>query len=266
MLKSIADLDKTQYSISELTIKLAKDAGYYRGLYTFKNGNTRLRTMYKYPFNNILAAKWIYSYKKLFISKLYSHPEYSEYYTFIINRTFSSVMNNIQLEKITSDNIIHKYTNLALIDRLGEVLYEIGSQSRLQDYNNGKKLKFRLKKISNTLVQPLEDLCNNGYDIDDELSLNLDPIVLDLKSKLETNPIGNRVLYSILYSNKKIQLDNICDYIYLSEDEKNEETKNNIIKALNTIISYLSDNNIYTKKNFKPIKNISFNRKIKIND
>ena len=140
LLEAQANLDHNVYSIKDITIQLALKAGYQRGPYKFKNGNVRERTQYTKKFDDVLTAKWLCFYKKLFISKLYRHPELKEYHVDIINRTFEMVMKSINLDKLTTDKIIHKYVNLALSNRIGDVLYIMGSNKRLQDnqLNNSK--------------------------------------------------------------------------------------------------------------------------------
>lgn len=229
MLKEEASLDPTEYSIKDLTIELAKRAGYYRADYTFANGSVRERTMYKYPFDSVLTAKWILFYKPLFCGKLGPHPEFGENTIDIINSTFFITMNCLQLDKVVDDDVVNRYVNMALSGRIKNFLIEKGSAKRLSEYQQGEKLNMRLNK----------SVLNQSLSLDDSLLTEENDAYSDIPSdimmeaywKLSDNPYGIRLLETMLYANQKVHMSCINKYMHLEEHEKNEETKRYISEA-----------------------------------
>lgn len=244
MLQTVADLDKTEYGIKDLTIKLAESAGYVRKLYKFKNGSIRERTMYTGKFDNVLTAKWLCHYKKLFIAKLSVHPEFSEHHTYIIDRVFYIVMTSLNLSKIVTDNVINKYVNAALASRIAEIMWDMGSIRRLEDFNAGGERKFKLKSVANytalSVDQMVEDGAHDELFISKQLDIN-DDFLIDLKHKLANNKYGLKLLYSMLYSDKRIQLSHIDDFVQLDTYEKTDLTKQELLDAYNIIVVSLKD-------------------------
>ena len=229
MLKEEASLDPTEYSIKDLTIKLAKDAGYHRANYTFANGSVRERTMYERGFDSVLTAKWLMFYKPLFCGKLAPHPEFGDGAIDIINSTFLITMNCLQLDKVVDDDIVNRYVNMALIGRIRNFLIEKGSIRRLSEYQQGEKLNMRLNKsVLNQSVSLDDSHLNEENDAYSDIPSDL---VMELYWKLSDNPFGVRLLETMLYANQKVHLSCINKYMHLEEDEKNEETKRHIAEA-----------------------------------
>lgn len=242
LLQSLADLDKSNDSITVITTKLAESAGYHRGLYTFKNGNVRERALYNKKFDDVLTAKWMCYYKTLFVSKLVKHPELSEYHVSIINDTFHQVMQSINLDKIVDDRCISKYVNSALSCKIGIVLFIMGSSRRLEEYNNGGRRRFHYKSVLNYNTTSLDAIVeNNNYSprASDEIDVN--PLIIDLKSKLAHNKYGLRLLEALLSSQKKVMLNHIDDFVLIDDGDFNDKTKLDILTAYNIIRLALSE-------------------------
>ena len=229
MLKAEASIDPTEYSIKDLTIEIAKRAGYYRANYTFANGSVRERTMYEYPFDSVLTAKWILFYKPLFCGKLGPHPEFGDGAIDIINSTFFITMNCLQLDKVVDDDIVNRYVNMALSGRIKNYLIEIGSAKRLDEYKNGEKLNMRLNKSVLYQSLPLDETLLTEEN--DAYSDTPQDILMELYWKLSDNPYGIRLLETMLYANQKIHLSSINRYMHLEDFEKTEETKVYIAEA-----------------------------------
>ena len=224
MIEREARKDTSEYSIKDLTIKMATDAGYHREMYKFANGSVRERTMYKKPFDSVMTAKWLLFYKKLFVSKLYSHPEFGVGTVDIINSTFLITMGCLQIDKITDDDVINRYVNLALDGRIKNFLIELGSQKRLEEYENGSKLNMRLNKSVLNQSLSLDEMSeDSNFDVKSEETDNT--LILCLEDKLKSNPFGLRLLDAMLYSNRRIHLNRIDEYMRISEEEKNDDTK-----------------------------------------
>ena len=263
LIERTANLDPKQYtSIAELTKELALKAGYHRDLFTFKNGNKRERTFYDRPFDNILTAKWFMHYKKLFFSKLSKHPEMSEYYSFILNRTFLIVMQSYRMDIAKEDNIVNKNVNMALANRIGEVLYIIGSGARLEKYQNKKDSKEKNRLLLNTAVnhmaQSLDQMYEDvGFNAEYE-EKGVDDILVDLKNKLHGNKFGIKLLEAMMSTNKKIQPSHIDDFIYMTKEECTEENKGKIVEAWNEIESVLKTYVDSSKYKWGKIKKVGY--------
>lgn len=263
MLKSVADLDPTEYCIKDLTIALAKSGGYYRDLYTFKNGSIRERTLYTKTFDNILTAKWLCYYKKLFISKLSCHPEFAEYHVDIIDRVFHITMTSVNLDKIINDRVINKYVNSALSSRIAEVIWAMGSNKRLDEFFNGGKRKFKLKTAFNHQATSIEQLIEDGTCVDtlveDQLFDTQDDLLNELQVKLADNRYGLLLLNSMLHTDKRVQLNNIDKFVPINHHEIDNNTKQDLVDAYNTILctlkSYVVNPNKYK---WRLAKNVSF--------
>lgn len=229
MLKEEASIDPTEYSIKDLTIELAKRAGYHRANYTFDNGSVRERTMYDRGFDSVLTAKWIMFYKPLFCGKLATHPEFGDGAVDIINSTFLITMNCLQLDKVVDDDVVNRYVNMALSGRIKNFLIEKGSIRRLNEYQNGEKLNMRLNKsVLNQSVSLDESLLTEDNDAYSDLPSDL---VMELYWKLEGNPYGSKLLETMLYANQKVRLSCINKYMHLEPYEQTEETKRYIAEA-----------------------------------
>lgn len=244
-LKEIANLDNTQYCIKDLTILIMTKAGYRLVQHSFKNGRIILINSFDKQFDDILFAKWILFYQKLFIAKLSKQHEFKEYQIDIINNTFFTVMKSLKIEKITDNNVVNRYVNLTLLSKMNDVLWEVGSAKRLDEYNRTKcKPRLRVKKyllhnsFSYDSLIETSDMGDNYYEITDE-------ILFELKTLLSDNPYGELVLQSLLYSNKKVNLLKIDEYIDIDRSMQSNEVKNFILDSINIIKKFLCDlNNI----------------------
>jgi len=236
----VASLDSTTYTIKELMFELANRAGYHRGVRKFKNGNERIVTKYERQFDNILVCKWFTNYKKLFMSKLIMHPELEEFHSQIITETFLAVMKSLNLDKITCDNAVNRLVTLTFGNRIGYVLFTIGSEKRVKDKleKNPTIHNVRMKSAINHMAVSLESFVTEPaaatYEDD-----SFDSLLVDLRISLSDNPYGERMLEAMLYSNKKLQLNRIDDFVYLTRDECNDTTKKALALAYNTIKSVL---------------------------
>ena len=242
----IKDFNMYYSSIKDLTIDLAKSGGYYRDIYTFKCGSKRERTLYKNKFDSRLAACWILFYKKLFISKLSRYQDLSDYFVFIINKTFFITMRCINLDKLEHDDVVNKYVNLALSSRIKEVM------GKLKETDN-KKIKVCNKDVFNNNMLPL-DLVDPFIE-DSKCSLsNLDLEIL-IRDKLDGNVIGNRLLDYMLNARTKVELVNVDEFLQLDKNECTYETKVAIADAFNIIKYVFIKNSSYTtRKRFREIK------------
>ena len=280
MIQSVADADKRQFnSIKDLTIEIAMKAGYKRQEHACKNGNIHVRTTYDKPFDSGLVAKWLMYYKKLFVSKLGRHPEFKDFYSQIIYRTFECTMKAFVLEKTIDDKLIHKVVNMSLANRIGEVLYEIGSSARLEKYNeahkdgvkekgyiNKLKLKTSMIHMSSSLEQMFEDENYQPSCVDKDLS----DIIVDLRMKLSDNPMGARVLEAMLNCDKKIQPSHIDDFVYMKKEECTDANKVNIVNAWRTIEDTLKnylhqDNDLNDNLKWGKMKKVSYSFEKKLN-
>lgn len=234
MLKQVAELDTTQYSIRDLSIEIADRAEYYRAPYQFANGSVRERTWYRKPFDNVLTAKWLMFYKPLFINKLRVHPEFGDGAIDIINNTFFITMSCLQIDKLVDDDVINRYVNLALSGRIRNYLIEMGSLKRLEEYKSGHKLNMRLNKSVLTQALSLDELMQDGA-YDPTYEDNSDTLLTILYDKLKEIPYGIELLETLLQSQFKVHMSKINQYMYIAEEDKNEETLSNISKAYHII-------------------------------
>lgn len=254
----IIGFDKNFNSIKDLTFALMEDAGYYRCLYTFKNGNKRERTAYKKEFDSYLTALWILFYKKLFISKLSKHLELQEYFVYIINKTFFIVLGYANKDKFTCDDVINRYVNQTLDSRIKEVQYYNNSKFLLEKYVKGNKRKFLQKNAILNQAVLLDDLSelqveNEVFDLNEN-----NYIEFDLREKLNNNFWGLKLLNIMLYSNKKISLKNVDKLLNMKKDDCTEENKLLILSAYDiikkTLLEYTNYNFRFRKSSLKSIK------------
>lgn len=159
-LQSIANTDLREFKdIKELTIAVAESGNYRRETFTYKNGNTRVRTMYgikKINSNNeecivptwddALVAKWILYFKYPILKALFSRPELSELYYDIVQRIFSSYFNALQIDKLDTPASIVRNVNLTISARVKEAAYVYGSQFRKDCEDAAKAAKLALKQ------------------------------------------------------------------------------------------------------------------------
>ncbi len=249
IIQSVADADPRQYdSIKDLTIDIALKAGYSRQEHVCKNGSVHMRTTYSKPFDNGLVAKWFMYYKKLFLAKLSRHPEFKDFYSQIIYRTFECTMKAFVLEKTIDDKLVSKVVNMSLANRIGEVLYEMGSNARLEkyecDHKNGVKEegsvnKLKLKTSMNHMCASLDQMYEDENFMPSYESSDLTSIMVDMRIKLEHNPMGQRLLDAMLNCDKKIQPSHIDDFVYMTKEECTEDNKKNLIEAWNIIENVL---------------------------
>ena len=260
LLQPIADIDKSLDSIKDITIALANKAGYHRGPYLLKNGSVKERALYIDKFDDVLTAKWICYYKKLFISTLIKHPELSDFHVNIINDTFKSVMQSLNIDKIVNDDCINKYTNMALSCKIGIAIFDRGSVNRINDYNQGGRRKFRFKSVLNYNSCSYDALVESShFDIScDDSDLGTASIVIDLKHQLSNNKYGLRLLEAMLTSRKKIMLSHIDDFVLIDEGDFNDVTKESLLSAYNTIQQSLRKYSINTSRPVKLRKSIKF--------
>ena len=235
-----AALDNTTYTIKELMFELANRAGYHRGIREFKNGNKRIVTKYERPFDNTLVCKWFANYKRLFISKLITHPELEEFHIQIITETFFAVMKSLNLDKITCDNAVNRLVTLTFGNRIGYVLFTIGSEKRVKDHieKNPTTHHVRMNSALNYMSVSLDSFVTEPSAATYE-DTGFDSLLVDLRISLRDNPYGERMLEAMLYSNKKLQLNSIDDFVYLTKDECTDTTKKALALAYNTIKSVL---------------------------
>ena len=238
---SVANADERSYSsIKDLTIDIAKSGGYRRDYYTYKNGKTVVRTMYNTnpsTWDSALVAKWYCYYEKAFYSKLLKHPEFSEYYTFILDRTFSILFNSLQIDKISSDAALNVLFNMSLGNRIGEVLGMIGSNKRLEDSQHGIKKRITMKFALNHMAASLDNLEDDHAYTLSYNDYNINPSILDLKTILHDNKYGKCVLESLLYSDKKVDINKIDKFINI--EEKTPDALNLIKDAYIKITEYV---------------------------
>lgn len=243
---SIKDFDIHYKSIKDLTIDLAKSGGYYRDIYEFKCGSKRERTLYKNKFDSKLAACWILFYKKLFISKLSRYQDLSDYFVFIINKTFFITMRCINLDKLEHDDIVNKYVNLALNSRIKEVMGKLKS-------TDNKKIKICNKDVFNNNMLPL-DLVDPFIE-DSSCDLSSLDIEFLIRDKLDGNIIGNKLLDYMLNAKEKVELVCVDKILNLKEDECTYDTKVVIADAFNIIkYIFLKNSNYTSRKRFRKIK------------
>ena len=291
MIKQVADSDPTEYgSIAELTNKILVEAGYHKELQTLKNGKTRLRNSYNKPFDSILTAKWFMYYKKLFMGKLASHPEFKESRIDIMTRTFETITKWGNPDKFINDSIVNRYVNMSLANRIGEVLYNMGSDARLQmlkdttqfkkesgitswrgvadhfnnwRYNRPMRANSALNSMASSLNQLAEDI---NFQIEEPTTVDsiIDSADMSvLKDELKDNRIGLKFLEACLNSNKRIVFSKICDFIKLNESEMTESAKEDLLDAYKIIGNYLinslvENNQDVSKYKLKNKLNIDF--------
>lgn len=277
----VADCNPKQYeNIVELSKDIAISGGYKRVPFTYKNGNTVIRTTYNVPatWDDTLVAKWYCYYEKYFRKILATHPEMQEYQYFILQRTFTILFNSLQLDKLSTPQAFTALVRVALVNRIGEVLCILGSDARKAECNlitalkeqlrkgkitkeeykakvgnrtDGKlwKSEFQQKAFDNHIMS-LEKVLNtttatgdsnNDWKTPRIRDIETSDVIMDIKLRLKDNKFGTRLLDAMLYSDKKIKLNNIRSYIKLNQDELTDDSKIQIKAAYDIIKETLRD-------------------------
>lgn len=227
--KKLSCVGKQDLSISELTKKIAILAGYKREKYVFSCGTSRIRTMYDYSFDENLTTQWIVHYAGIYYKTLMKYPDVKEHYVDIINETFYTIMNSLDLDLLVNDSSIN-------------AMFTFSLRSRIYDYLE------RAVKHRNILCED-EDLSNKinrldtenniEYNLEDNNDLVSDDCYIDVKNCVTTN-IGKRLLFMMLNSGKKVQFRSIDKYLHLDIEQCNDVTKNQIVDSYNKIIDTFS--------------------------
>ena len=245
MLEEESKLNKNEYDILTLTKKIALNAGYHRTKRIFKNGVIRDSTQYTKCFDSVLTAKWLIFYRKWFISELKQHVDLIDKQVEIINNTFLMFMSYLNLDKLTAPSTVTAYVKRTLAHRIKSAALEKVTTSKVEKFKK-QTVKQRREKvilhqkdiIDNTSISLEGYLTNHLEDTfegtQDQNSPTED-LILDIKSRLTGNPYGERVLESLLYSNERVSLSRICNYISVRKDEETVETKRYIRDAYNVI-------------------------------
>lgn len=283
LMKRVSDSDEREYtSILELTKDIAMSAGYSLEEYTQKNGKTRIRTVYTKPWDSALVAKWFMFYKNYFVSKLYKLPALKDYFTLILNRTFSVYFNALRLEKLSSDKAVTAYIKMTFSARIGEAMYLLGSINKLVENDRRKQLRkdIRSGKAEELNLSEIRNKCHTSNAFNESMSsldalkedINFDirseasdynEVILDLKHKLNGNHIGLRLLECMLYSDKKIVFNNLSNYMEFKDCELEvkdnvidlkDEVKDQLSASYNTIVTYLKD--VYPDVDFSKSKRV----------
>lgn len=254
--------DTSYQSISDITIKLMSLAGYSRECVSFKNGNTRIRTVYSNKFDDRLTAMWLLYYKKLFIAKLSKHPELTEYQVDIINKTFLMVIKSLQIEKIVSDDVVHKYVNLTLSSRIKEMMWKNKSKYSTETYERGKKLPYKLKgALDNQAISINQDFAKDI--ITDSSMICPDLLDIDIRDKVKNSVLARKLYESMLQSKSKskFSLKSIDTTLGLPISMCDDNTKKIIVDAYNMfkelVLSY-SDEDIVQRFRKLTVKSVKY--------
>ena len=239
-MQRVAATDETEYtSIMELTKEIAIRAGYSREPFLQKNGKTRVRTVYKNKWDDVLVAKWFMFYKNYMVSQLLKMPSIKEYYVDILSQTFEYYFKALQLDKLTSDKAVTAYVKLNLSSKIGNTLYYMGSVNKLDKNRKVHEYREKVKNGEITEVDPNKMVlkCRDNLGIShNAISIDLlkeagftsvegvtngeiDTAVIDLKNILNTNEYGVRLLEVMLNTNQKVVLGNIGRYMKFKDDE-----------------------------------------------
>ena len=281
LMSNVANSDNRKYtSILELTKDIANSAGYSLEKYTQKNGKTKVRTIYTKPWDDALVAKWFMFYSKYFKSKLYALPALKEYHTLILNRTFSIYFNALKLDKLKSDKAVTAYIKLTFSNRIGEAMYMMGSETKLKENIERKKLRQDIKNgevedmglsdtrnkcsVKNAFNENTASLEQLKEDVNFDVKSNdqdLSSVMLDLRHELEGKELGLRLLDCTLYSGKKVVFSNLSNYMNFKNSELvvndngielKDEIKQQLADSYNTIVEYLKD--IFLSEDFSKTK------------
>lgn len=259
MLEREANLDSGDYDILTLTRLIAMGAGYHRSNRVFKNGAVRKCTSYNKPFDSVLSAKWIIFYRKWFISELKKRADLVDKQVEIINNTFLMFMSYMDLDKLKSPAAVTKYVKSTLAHRIRTASFGNVTPKKLEKFH-AQTVKQRREKvilhqkdiINSTSISYDGYLTNHPEEKFEETHDDDAPtedLVLDIRHRLRDNPYGEKVLESLLYSDRQVSLKSVNYFISVEESEKTPETKKyirdayNIIK--NTLRSYVQKPYMY---------------------
>jgi hypothetical protein len=136
---------------------------------------------------------------------------------------------------------------MCLANRIGDALIKLGSSSRLDSYNDSRnyynknsRKRINLKNAINHMAVSFDKLKEQGYNMDKTYN-NISDLLISIENALVNNPFGKRVLYSLLYSDKRVNTNKIDNFIELDEDERNSETLKCVKNAWDIIKSILCD-------------------------
>lgn len=255
-MESVANTDPRQFTSGrELCLEIARLAGYHRGTKTLNNGVVKEVTLYTEPFDDVLTAKWMMHYKKLFYKVLYPHQELKDYFVDIINRTFFHLFRFLQVEKLVSDRSVSSQIGWVLGQRIAEVLIMRGSETRLH-YNlyektNGtgaikSNMRMCMSTGLNIMAESFESMCENRQIPEDKLLLGSDneqenELIMDIKLVSNDNPYTQLVLDTLLNSKKKISLPLLPKRLYkVAHIENDPNARAELRSAIRAVVRVAS--------------------------
>lgn len=227
-LEEISKGDKNDYGgILGLTREIAKRAGYEK-----KDGE---RPKYNKEFDSVLVAKWLCFFKKSFFSKLNRLPYMGDSRVDIVDSTFLSIFNSLDLDEL--------HTDASVCTLFHKTLY-----SRTIDNTRGKSPQrngFSTDKNCPVFASPstfrgdddaedksIEDIAIDSTESDVDMLLDIFNIVGDSR-------YGKEIVLGMLTSNKKIGICNIDKYINIPKEEQTKETKIELSRIWNKILNYI---------------------------
>lgn len=238
-------------SIRQLTLDIANSAGYHREKVTLKNGNEVIRTKYSNRWDDVLVAKWYCHFEKMFCSKLSQLSYMKEYYTQILERTFSIFFNALQVDKVVSNTSVTTTVYACFNNRIGEVMQVLATDNRVKRYNATQGVKVRNSKdrvvvkdyinYSAISLDTKVDELHTMKDVIPSEKVELSDMILDIKNRLGKDMLGLRLLESMVNSDKQISFGNISNFVKLKETEYNSETVNRLRNAYKIILSVVKE-------------------------
>lgn len=231
-LKNVADTDKNDYGgIYGLTKEIAIRAGHSISC----DGNVS----YKKSFDSVLVAKWLCSCRHYFSRCLQKNPSLSNVWVDIINDTFFSFFNHLDLNKLNSDlsvwSFFHKTLKCRIIDaKKGK------SQTRNGLFNKCPQMECISSDFADDRYGTLGR--HNESAVDESLlklrRTSLDVATMDIGFILKKYKYGEAIFRRITTSGTHIRYNAIEKEIPIPRSEQTLETKKDLADAFNAILLY----------------------------
>ena len=213
-------------SVRDLTVDILNSAGAYR------EGD---RNIFERDFDEILLARWIYSFRAMFIGASRKYYGLESYLSDIVYDTTRMFFLHVDINYAKDDASIVRYVESIALSQLRHCIKKVQrSRGIVKEKYSGKHYKGYSYK---SLLVPLDAVAEKrkaGSDILSSVS-----IVDEVADIIRGDKWAEIVLSACLRSRGKLNLRAINRYVSIPKEDQTEETKAEIARAYNKIVRIL---------------------------
>ena len=213
-------------SIRDLTVDILNSAGAYR------EGN---KNIFERDFDEVLLARWIYSFRAMFIGASRKYYGLESYLSDIVYDTTRMFFLHVDINCAKDDESIVRYVESIALSRLRHCIKKIQrSRGIVKEKYSGKHYKGYSYK---SLLVPL-DTVDEGKRSTQDIYSSVS-VVNEIADIIQGDKWAEIVLSACLRSRGKLNLRAINRYVSIPKEDQTEETKVEIARAYNKIVRIL---------------------------